>query len=136
MLLGKRLPMQEESSMIETFIRDTIAFLVPFVELAGALVVLGGVGRSFYHFLRTFIKKADRHGLHTGPQRIESGQYIIMGLEFQVAADVLKTAISPNWNDIGLLAALIGLRSVLNYLLERDLHRIEQEERDWGNWSD
>jgi uncharacterized membrane protein len=48
-----------------------------------------------------------------------------MGIEFQVAADVLKTGFAPSWNDVGLLAALIGLRTLLNYLLEMELRTLD-----------
>ncbi len=44
-----------------------------------------------------------------------------MGLEFQVAADILRTALCPTLNDMVFLAALIGVRTVLNYLLECEL---------------
>ena len=47
-----------------------------------------------------------------------------MGLEFQVAADILKTGLSPKWEDILFLAALIGLRTILNYFLERELRAL------------
>jgi uncharacterized membrane protein len=53
--------------------------------------------------------------------RIRLGQAMVMGLEFQVAADILRTATAPSWNDILLLAALIALRTVLNFFLEREL---------------
>jgi len=46
---------------------------------------------------------------------------MVIGLEFLVAADILKTALSPTWNDILRLAALIALRTILNYLLEHEL---------------
>ena len=46
---------------------------------------------------------------------------MVMALEFQVAADILKTGISPTWQDILLLAAIIALRTILNYLLEREI---------------
>ena len=42
----------------------------------------------------------------------------------KVAADILKTALSPAWNDVLLLAALIGMRTVLNYLLEIELRNL------------
>jgi len=57
--------------------------------------------------------------------RAQFGQSLVMGLEFQVAADILKTAISPTWNGILLLAATILLRTVLNYLLELEFHMLE-----------
>ena len=43
----------------------------------------------------------------------------------QVAADILKTGLSPTWEDILLLAAIIGLRTLLNYLLERELEMLD-----------
>ncbi|RMF24300.1 MAG: DUF1622 domain-containing protein, partial [Cyanobacteria bacterium J083] len=42
---------------------------------------------------------------------------------FLIGASILKTTISPTWNDIGQLAAIIILRTMLNYLL---LRAIEQ----------
>ena len=60
--------------------------------------------------------------------RIRLGQAMVIGIEFQVAADVLKTALAPTWNDILLLAALIALRTVLNFLLERELQALNTDE--------
>jgi uncharacterized membrane protein len=59
--------------------------------------------------------------------RIELGQSMVMGLEFLVAADILRTALSPAWNDMLLLAALVGLRVVLNYSLERELRALDRD---------
>jgi uncharacterized membrane protein len=36
---------------------------------------------------------------------------------------VLETAISPTWNDVGMLAAIAGSRTVLNFFLEKDIER-------------
>lgn len=38
-----------------------------------------------------------------------------------MAADILKTALSPTLNEVALLAALIAVRTVLNYVLQREL---------------
>ena len=59
--------------------------------------------------------------------RIRLGQAMVMGIEFQVAADILKTGLAPTWNDILFLAALIALRTVLNYLLERELNTLDAD---------
>lgn len=47
--------------------------------------------------------------------------WIILALEFALAADIVRTAIAPSWNDIGQLAAIAVIRTGLNYFLERDL---------------
>jgi uncharacterized membrane protein len=47
--------------------------------------------------------------------------WIILALEFTLAADIARTAISPSWNDLGQLAAVAAIRTFLNLFLERDV---------------
>jgi uncharacterized membrane protein len=103
-------------------LRDLLEYGIAIVEAFGAFTILTGAFRSIWIYLRRFWKP----GQHDfGRLRAEFGQSLVMGLEFQVAADILKTAISPTWNDILLLAATILLRTVLNYLLELEFHMLE-----------
>lgn len=46
---------------------------------------------------------------------------ILLALEFALAADIARTAIAPSWQDIGQLAAIAAIRTLLNLFLERDL---------------
>ena len=55
--------------------------------------------------------------------------WLMLGLEFELAADVIRTAIAPTWSDIGQLAAIAVIRTFLNYFLERDLEGVTQIER-------
>jgi uncharacterized membrane protein len=48
-------------------------------------------------------------------------RWLLLGLEFMLAADIVRTAIAPSWNDIGQLAAIAVIRTFLNFFLERDL---------------
>lgn len=65
----------------------------------------------------------------------------MLGLEFELAADVVRTAIAPSWTDIGQLAAIGAIRTFLNYLKEisRVSGRIVRQVRDIvkisGNWN-
>jgi uncharacterized membrane protein len=47
--------------------------------------------------------------------------WLVLALEFLLAADILRSAISPTWNDIGQLAAIAAIRTFLNYSLSHDL---------------
>jgi uncharacterized membrane protein len=47
--------------------------------------------------------------------------WIILALEFALGADIVRTAIAPSWDDIGQLAAIAAIRTVLNFFLERDV---------------
>jgi uncharacterized membrane protein len=47
--------------------------------------------------------------------------WIVLALEFALAADIVRTAIAPSWDDIGRLAAIAVIRTGLNLFLERDI---------------
>lgn len=50
--------------------------------------------------------------------------WLLLGLEFAIAADIIKTAVlpmGPEWNAIGTLAGIIAIRAFLGYMLEKDL---------------
>jgi uncharacterized membrane protein len=115
---------------VEELFTSAIGFTVPIVEACGALVIVLEVIRTALLYLLSFFGRKPRY---VPALRIRLGQSMVMGLEFQVAADILKTALSPAWNDILLLAALIGLRTVLNYLLERELEAIRVKDEPAAN---
>ena len=101
-----------------------IGYAIPLVEACGIIVIFLEVIRTAIGYVRMFFKNCPSARTHL---RIRLGQSMVLGLEFLVAADILKTALSPTWNDILLLAALIGLRTLLNYLLEHELRVLNRQ---------
>ena len=53
--------------------------------------------------------------------RVGLARGLSLALEFQLAADIVGTAVSPDWDQIGKLAAVAGIRTFLNYFLQREL---------------
>ena len=53
--------------------------------------------------------------------RLTLGRWLAVALEFELAADILNTAVTPTWSDIEKLAAIAALRTALNYFLDRDI---------------
>ena len=53
------------------------------------------------------------------------GMWLLLALEFELGADIVRTAISPTWEDLGQLAAIAVIRTFLNYFLERDVEKYE-----------
>ena len=53
------------------------------------------------------------------------GVWLLLGLEFALAADIITSVISPTWQDIGELGAIAVIRTFLNYFLEHDLENAE-----------
>jgi uncharacterized membrane protein len=50
-------------------------------------------------------------------------RWLVAGLTFQLAADIIETSISTSWQTIGRVAAIAVIRTFLNYFLERDVEQ-------------
>ncbi|WP_371357234.1 DUF1622 domain-containing protein [Hydrocoleum sp. CS-953] len=62
-----------------------------------------------------------------GTIRLELGISLVLALEFLLAADIVGTAISPSWSDIGKLTAIAGIRTFLNFFLEKEIKELQQK---------
>ncbi len=109
---------------LEEMVVEIINLIVLGIEICGAAVIVIGVVRA----VGQFVKKGLVIDLGCAPtMRIGLAEYLILALEFQVAADVLKTAVSPSWSKLGMLAAVVVLRTVLTLLLDREVKQLCEE---------
>ena len=90
------------------------------VEAIGAAVVGIGAASTVYRYVISLLGL----GKYSNSEiRLYFGQYLVLGLEFQLGADILATAVSPTFEDVQLLAAIVVIRTVLNYFLQKELER-------------
>jgi uncharacterized membrane protein len=96
-----------------------VGHLVTVVEACGAVII--GVGAIWAFVRLVFIGVRSRQMADIVPVRLGLGRALTMGLEFQLAADVLRSAVAPSFHDIGQLAAIAAIRTALNYFLSREI---------------
>ena len=102
----------------------TAGFLI---EAAAVLVVAFGAAEAFVGLVRLVVRPASGHGVRKAIWR-RFGTWLLLGLEFALAADIIGSVLSPTWEDIGQLAAIAAIRTFLNYFLEKDLDEAEEPE--------
>jgi uncharacterized membrane protein len=56
--------------------------------------------------------------------------WLLLSLEFELGADIIRTAISPTWEQIGQLASIAVIRTFLNYFLEKDIEKYARRESE------
>ncbi len=100
-------------------VRQAVDWIILVTEAAGALIIAVGVVIALIMLVGT-LGNATRPWSWTRV-RLVLGSYLVLGLEFQLAADILKTAIAPSFTEIGQLAAIAGIRTVLNYFLTKEI---------------
>jgi len=100
-----------------------------FVEAIAALIIIIGSLQAIWIYLRrALLSKSDFSEITRS--RIKLGHSLSLGLEFLIGADILKTAVAPTWQDIGQLAAIVGIRTVLNFFLTRELEQADKSIED------
>jgi uncharacterized membrane protein len=57
-------------------------------------------------------------------------RWLVAGLTFQLAADIMESSIATNWESVGRLAAIAAIRTFLNYFLERDVAEVRVLQRE------
>src|SRR5262245_29673665 len=94
------------------------------VEAAAVIIVAYGSAEAFVKLLWIVVTPGATHGERKALWR-RFGMWLLLGLEFELAADIIGSVISPTWQDIGELGAIAVIRTFLNYFLEKDLENAE-----------
>lgn len=113
-------------SYIEASIRNLVQWLRLGVETTGAVIVALGVSLSLILFVQAALS---RRPANFNAIRLVLARYLALALEFQLGADILSTAVAPTWNEIGKLASIAVVRTVLNYFLSREMKEEQNPER-------
>jgi uncharacterized membrane protein len=107
-------------------IQSVAEYVALFLEGVAVLVIILGAVQSLVIYIRRgLIKRSELITLMHS--RFKLGLSLSLGLGFLVGADVIKTAISPTWTEIGQLASIVAIRIVLNFFLMRDMKMIEEK---------
>jgi len=92
------------------------------IEGMAVVVVAYGAIEAFIKLLGLAAKPSAPHNARKDIWR-RFGTWLLLGLEFELAADIIGSVVSPTWQDIGELAAIAVIRTFLNYFLEHDLEK-------------
>lgn len=90
--------------------------LITVIEIIGIIVVTVGCFKSFIQYVSYSILKKDvnfvRHNL---------GIAMVTGLEFKMAAEILRTVMVRTKEEIFMLGGIIVLRALLSFLIKKDM---------------
>lgn len=107
----------------EDLLSDVVGVLIRLVEAAGALVIFIGAVIAIVRFVGVVPRRDAEEFV---PIRLTLGRYLALGLEFQLASDILRTAVAPSFEELGKLAVVAAIRTALNFFLSREI----KEERE------
>ena len=89
------------------------------VEAIAIVIIAFGAVEAVAKITRTM-----RMPRATGVERravwLDFAGWLVAALTFQLAADIISTSFSPNWEEVGRLGAIAAIRTFLSYFLDRE----------------
>ena len=91
------------------------------LNIVGALITIWGTLIALVAFIRKeMLRRAEAVRLNDSI-RIKLGSYLVLALEFFIAADIVRTIITPTWESVGILGVIVVIRTILSYFLSKDI---------------
>jgi uncharacterized membrane protein len=97
-------------------------YLVSAIEVIAAVLIGFASLQCAVTAARLFLQR-DASTAAKEEVRLQFGLWLSLAIEFELAADILRTTVAPSWEEIGKLAAIVVLRTVLNYFLQTEIRR-------------
>jgi uncharacterized membrane protein len=111
---------------VDEWLKIATEYCVTLIDAMALIVIVVGTVEAFLRALWAFPLPPDEH--RSRRTWLRFARWLVAGLTFQLAADIIETATRPSWGDIGQLAAIAVIRTFLNYFLDRDLADIEERQ--------
>ena len=112
--------------MLLTFL-NTLATIISVISL---LIVTYGVLVGFVAFLCNEIKRFN--GTYTinniRQLRADFGSYLLLGLEFLIASDILKTVVDPTLDELAILGGVVVVRTILSVFLNKEIKELAKDD--------
>ena len=97
------------------------------IGLVAALVILYGVILGIVEIVHAewqrFKTKAGQKSVAFEEIRSDIGFHLLLGLEFLIAADVIRTIVKPTLEELAILGAIVVIRTVISYFLGREINQ-------------
>jgi uncharacterized membrane protein len=119
----------ETSSLIEP-LTPALATVASVIDLIGIAIVLWGFLRALVGFLRNeAVRFRSGAGASCMQQvRIDLGTYILVGIEFMIASDIIHTVVTRRLVDLAFVSALVAIRTAISFFLSREIAEAREEE--------
>jgi uncharacterized membrane protein len=98
------------------------------IDWMALVIVLIGTVEAFFRGLGALL------GSPSGHERrdvwLRYARWLVAALTFQLAADIVETSITTDWEAVGRIAAIAVIRTFLNYFLDRDLAEVRERQNE------
>ncbi|MEC4674972.1 MAG: DUF1622 domain-containing protein [Nitrospirota bacterium] len=98
------------------------------IDLVGISIILWGFSLSFKDFVALELTPGKKGNFIQVTQQIrcQLGTYLLMGLEFMIASDIIHSFITRSTDDLIYLGVIVVIRTAIGYFLGKELAEAHQ----------
>lgn len=117
---------------VQSFLFDLLGMLVIGINLVGITIVFWGFVVAAISFIRMKLHRQNIASFLMEANEIRAvlGTYILFGLEFMIAGDIIHTFVKPSKEDLIVLATIVGIRTVISYFLGREVDQVQEHDKN------
>ncbi len=112
---------------MESLLQETARHVSLVIQAIAILIVVIGVVKALVETLRLVLgaraSDADMRAVW-----LDFARWLVAGLTFQLAADIVQTTVAPTWDEIGRVAAIATIRTFLTFFLDRDIDALRSRD--------
>ena len=112
--------MEQFVAQFKDFIHPIAEISASVLELIGIIIIIVGSFRALTRLVRCVVKKLPFHVV------IDLGKALALALEFKMGAEIIKTVIIHNLEELAILGAVIVIRALLSLIIHWEIHMEEK----------
>lgn len=102
-------------NVLHQFIETILPYMISALEIVGIFVVFWSGIRGFWQYIQNTFRKKEFN------LQAELANGLAMGLEFKMAAEILRTVLIQSMEELYMLGAVILLRALLSLLIHYEI---------------
>ena len=115
---------------METYLTNVFEFLYIAIGSVGVAVIVWGLGLTVFRLLKLEFSRLKNKPIYRERESVrhQFASYLLLALEFLIAADIIATVIHPTFEEIAILASIVGIRTLISYFLEKEISNFNENE--------
>jgi uncharacterized membrane protein len=112
---------------MESMLHEIAHYVALAIEAVAIAIIAFGALEAVIAIIRVGV----RPGVTNDDRRavwLTFARWLVAGLTFQLAADVVNTSFAPTWDELGHLAAIAAIRTFLSYFLDREVEDTREKQ--------
>ena len=115
--------MEQIALYIKEFLHPVAEISASILELIGIVIIIVGSCRALVRLIRNVVKKKCFHVV------VDLGKALSLALEFKMGAEIIKTVIIHNLEELAILGIVIIIRALLAFIIHWEIQLEEKTEQ-------